>query len=83
MPEYNYNDKITHYLELDENTTLKDKWNAIISIPEIYQSGKDYDKPWDPYKYPNGTFMKDYGYDPIEAKPPKYEYFKIIDYCNN
>lgn len=83
MPEYNYNDKITHYLELDENTTLKDKWNAIISIPEIYQAGKDYDKPWDPYKYPNGSFMKDYGYDPIEAKPPKYEYFKIIDYSNN
>jgi LmbE family N-acetylglucosaminyl deacetylase len=80
MPEYNIDDKITHFLELDEKTTLNDKWKAVISIPEIYQAGKDFDKPWDPYKYPNGTFMKDYGYDPIEAKPPKYEFFKITSY---
>ena len=79
MPEYNIDDKITHFLELDEETTLNDKWKAILSIPEIYQPGKDFDKPWDPEKYPNGVFMKDYGYSPIEAKPPKYEFFKIVD----
>jgi len=78
MPEYNIDDKITHFLELDEATTLNDKWKAVLSIPEIYQAGRDFDKPWDPFKYPNGTFMKDYGYSPIEAKPPKYEFFKII-----
>ncbi len=80
MPEYNIDDKITHYLKLDEKTTLNDKWKALISIPEIYQAGKDFDKPWDPGKYPNGSFMKDYGYDAIEAKPPKYEFFKISEY---
>jgi LmbE family N-acetylglucosaminyl deacetylase len=78
MPEYNIDDKITHFLELDEDTTLNDKWNAILSIPEIYQPDKDFDKPWDPIQYPNGVFMKDYGYSPIEAKPPKYEFFKIV-----
>jgi LmbE family N-acetylglucosaminyl deacetylase len=80
MPEYNIDDKITHFLELDEKTTLSDKWKAVISIPEIYQSGKDFDKPWDPYKYPNGSFVKDYGYHPTEAKPPKYEFFKVSGY---
>lgn len=78
MPEYNIDDKITHFLELDEATTLNDKWKAVLSIPEIYQPGRDFDKPWDPEKYPNGTFMKDYGYSAVEAKPPKYEFFKII-----
>jgi len=78
MPEYNVDDKITHFLELDEATTLNDKWQAVLSIPEVYQRGRDFDKPWDPVKYPNGSFMKDYGYSPMEAKPPKYEFFKVI-----
>jgi LmbE family N-acetylglucosaminyl deacetylase len=78
MPEYNIDDHITHFLELDEATTLNDKWEAVRSIPEIYQPDRDFDKPWDPAKYPNGTFVKDYGYSPVEAKPPKYEFFKIV-----
>jgi hypothetical protein len=80
MPEYNYDDKISHFLDLNKQNVLINKWDAIKSIPEIFIKDKDFDKPWDPEKYPNGVFIKDYGYSPVTAEPPKYEYFSLKNF---
>ena len=80
MPEYNFDDRISHFLDLNTLNVLENKHSAIKSIPEIFMPNKDFDKPWDPVNYPQGVFMKDYGYSPLEAMPPRYEFFKLEKY---
>jgi N-acetyl-1-D-myo-inositol-2-amino-2-deoxy-alpha-D-glucopyranoside deacetylase len=82
FPEYNYSDGITHFLDLDEDggQARQRKHRAFQGISFIYKAGNDYDKPWNPNDdLMDGVFVKDYGYTPIEGKPPRYEFFQKVD----
>jgi LmbE family N-acetylglucosaminyl deacetylase len=81
FPEYNYSDRITHFLDLDAHggEARRRKHEAFKRITFLYRSGNDYDKPWNPNDdLMNGVFVKDYGYTPIEGKPPRYEFFQHV-----
>lgn len=83
MPEYNFKDKISHFIDLDrDNAAARNKkWEAIKRLSFLYGPGKDYDKPWDPNDtLMDGEFVKDYGMDPVTAFPPRYEFFSRISY---
>jgi LmbE family N-acetylglucosaminyl deacetylase len=84
FPEYNYEDRITHFLDLRGGSPAwQRKYDAFRAIEFIYQPGNDYDKPWNPYdELMNGVFVKDYGYTPVEGKPPRYEFFQLLDVGN-
>ncbi|MBR9978418.1 MAG: PIG-L family deacetylase [Bacteroidetes bacterium] len=80
-PEYNYSDRITHFLDLEASggEARRRKHQAFKGIKYIYKPGNDYDKPWNPNdELMNGVFVKDYGYTPVEGKPPRYEYFQHV-----
>ncbi|MFZ1731203.1 MAG: PIG-L family deacetylase [Bacteroidota bacterium] len=82
FPEYNYNDHITHYLDLDANggQARTRKHNAFKGISYVYKAGNDYDKPWNPNdNLMDGVFVKDYGFTPTEGIPPRYEFFQKVD----
>ncbi len=82
FPEYNYNDHITHFLDLDADggQARSRKQDAFRGITYVYKSGNDYDKPWNPNDdLMDGVFVKDYGYTPTDGKPPRYEYFQKTD----
>lgn len=82
FPEYNYGDRITHYLDLDANGSQARtrKHLAFKGITFVYKSGNDYDKPWNPNdNLMDGVFVKDYGYTPSEGLPPRYEFFQKVD----
>jgi len=80
FPEYNYDDRITHFLDLHSHaSSWSRKWDAFRSIEFLYKEGNDYDKPWNPNNdLMNGVFVKDYGYTPVEGKPPRYEFFQRV-----
>lgn len=83
MPEYNFKDRISHFIDLDlANAAARNqKWEAIKRLSFLYGPGKDYDKPWDPNDtLMDGEFVKDYGMDPTTAFPPRYEFFSRISY---
>ncbi len=84
FPEYNYDDRITHFIDLQEDgSAWQRKYNAFKALEFVYQPGNDYDKPWNPNDtLMDGVFVKDYGYTPIEGKPPRYEYFQLLDAGN-
>jgi LmbE family N-acetylglucosaminyl deacetylase len=78
FPEYNVDDTITHFLDLDrENGKPRaNKFEALRRLTFLYKTGTDYDKPWDPNdNLMDGAFVKDYGYTPVEGRPPRYEFF--------
>ncbi len=80
FPEYNYQDKITHFLDLDDNNGFarERKYRSLREITFLYHEGADYDKPWEPgNELMNGVFVKDYGYTPAEGRPPRYEFFQL------
>ncbi|MBN1447839.1 MAG: PIG-L family deacetylase [Bacteroidetes bacterium] len=82
FPEYNYNDSITHFLDLDGSggDARRRKHEAFKKITFIYKEGNDYDKPWNPNDdLMDGVFVKDYGYTPVAGKPPRYEFFQEIE----
>lgn len=82
FPEYNYADRITHFLDLDENggSAHRKKHEAFKRISYVFRTGNDYDKPWNPNDdLMDGTFVKDYGYTPTEGEPPRYEFFQLVD----
>ncbi len=82
FPEYNYSDHITHVLDLDADggAARSRKYNAFKGISYIFKPGNDYDKPWNPNDdLMDGVFVKDYGYTPIEGRPPRYEFFQKVD----
>ncbi|MDT8325715.1 MAG: hypothetical protein RRA94_16490, partial [Bacteroidota bacterium] len=81
-PEYNYGDRITHFLDLDAagGEARRRKHAAFQGISYVYRPGNDYDKPWNPNDaLMDGVFVKDYGYTPNEGKPPRYEFFQYVD----
>lgn len=81
FPQYNYSDHITHFLDLDASggEARRRKHEAFKGISYIYKRGNDYDKPWNPNdELMNGVFVKDYGYTPVEGKPPRYEFFQHV-----
>jgi len=81
FPEYNISDHITHYMDLYSNKKkyIQVKWDTFMAIPFLYKAGNDFDKPWEPMdKFVDGVFVKDYGYNPVTAEPPRYEYFQQI-----
>lgn len=81
FPEYNFQDRITHFIDLDTDggIAISRKWAAIRKIGFLFQEGKDFDKPWDPNdKLLDGAFVKDYGYSPEGANPPRYEFFQKV-----
>lgn len=81
FPEYNFKDKITHFIDLDANgrQALNRKWNCIKKISFLFTEGADFDKPWDPNdNLMDGVFVKDYGYAPTTAEPPRYEFFQKL-----
>lgn len=83
MPEYNFKDKISHFIDLDRDASAarNRKWEAIRRLSFLYAPGKDYDKPWDPNDtLMDGEFVKDYGFDPTSAQPPRYEFFSRVAY---
>jgi LmbE family N-acetylglucosaminyl deacetylase len=84
FPEYNYDDRITHFLDLRGGTQAwQKKYDAFRGLEFVYQPGNDYDKPWNPNDdLMDGVFVKDYGYTPIEGKPPRYEFFQLLDAGN-
>ncbi|MCZ7555503.1 MAG: PIG-L family deacetylase [Bacteroidia bacterium] len=84
FPEYNYDDRITHFLDLRDGTQAwQKKHDAFKGLEFVYQPGNDYDKPWNPNDaLMDGVFVKDYGYTPIEGKPPRYEFFQLLDAGN-
>lgn len=80
-PEYNYNDRITHFLDLDANggEARKRKHRAFRGITYVFREGNDYDKPWNPNDdLMDGVFVKDYGYTPTDGIPPRYEFFQKV-----
>lgn len=82
FPEYNTDDRITHFLDLDAHggDARRKKHEAFKRIEFIYREGNDYDKPWNPDDdYMDGMFVKDYGYTPVTGKPPRYEFFQKVD----
>jgi LmbE family N-acetylglucosaminyl deacetylase len=82
FPEYNFNDHITHFLDLDANggQSRNSKHNALKGVTYVYKPGTDYDKPWNPKDdLMDGAFVKDYGYAPTDGKPPRYEFFQKVD----
>ena len=81
FPEYNYDDNITHFLDLyrENKVAWQKKWDTFKAIPFLYEPGKDFDKPWDPNDtLLDGVFVKDYGYTPETAEPPRYEFFHSV-----
>jgi LmbE family N-acetylglucosaminyl deacetylase len=85
FPEYNISDHITHFIDLSANnySARNKKWNAIKNISFLFKEGSDFDKPWDPNdSYMDGVFVKDYGYDPTTAEPPRYEFFQKLSFKN-
>lgn len=83
FPEYNFQDRITHFLDLnlDKAAAWNRKWSAIKNISFLYTEGADFDKPWDPNdKLMDGVFVKDYGYTPEKAEPPRYEFFQKVTF---
>ncbi len=81
FPEYNASDRITHFVDLDRNggQARAAKFEALRGITFLYTTGQDFDKPWDPNDtLMDGAFVKDYGYTPVEGKPPRYEYFQRV-----
>jgi len=81
FPEYNTDDRITHVLDLDRKGQARQKkWDAFRGISFVFQDGNDYDKPWNPDDdLMDGVFVKDYGYTPEQGKPPRYEYFQLMN----
>lgn len=82
FPEYNYGDRITHFLDLDREggEARRRKHAAFKGITYVYRAGNDYDKPWNPNDdLMDGVFVKDYGYTPTEGVPPRYEFFQLVD----
>lgn len=82
FPEFNIHDHITHYLDLSDSNRVAwiTKYDALRSIPYLNYPGTDYDKPWDPHdSFPDGLFVKDYGYTPQTGEPPRYEFFSEVD----
>ncbi|PLX23223.1 MAG: hypothetical protein C0600_15325 [Ignavibacteria bacterium] len=82
FPEYNIDDNITHFLDLDAagGAARRKKHEAFKRIEFIYKEGNDYDKPWNPDdEYMDGMFVKDYGYTPVTGKPPRYEFFQKVN----
>lgn len=84
FPEYNYDDHITHFLDLKNGSQAwQRKHEAFKGLEFVFQPGNDYDKPWNPNDaLMDGVFVKDYGYTPIEGKPPRYEFFQLLDAGN-
>ncbi|MBR9974935.1 MAG: hypothetical protein KFF77_05095, partial [Bacteroidetes bacterium] len=81
FPEYNYHDRITHFLDLDANggDARKRKHSAFRGITYVFRDGNDYDKPWNPNDaLMDGVFVKDYGYTPTDGIPPRYEFFQKV-----
>lgn len=81
FPQYNYHDRITHFLDLDADggQARTRKHRAFQGLSFVYRSGNDYDKPWNPHDaLMDGVFVKDYGYTPTEGKPPRYEFFQKV-----
>lgn len=81
FPEYNYHDRITHVLDLDARggQPRTRKHRAFQGLTFVYRAGNDYDKPWNPHdNLMDGVFVKDYGYTPVEGKPPRYEFFQKV-----
>lgn len=82
FPEFNFNDHITHFLDLDADggEARVRKHNAFKGITYIYKAGNDFDKPWNPNDtLMDGVFVKDYGYTPTEGIPPRYEFFQKVN----
>jgi len=64
FPENNFNDHITHFVDLDENdkAARQKKFDAFKAITFLHTPGMDYDKPWNPDDdLMDGAFVKDYG----------------------
>lgn len=81
FPEYNYHDRITHFLDLDADggVARTRKHRAFRGISYVFRDGNDYDKPWNPNdSLMDGVFVKDYGYTPTDGIPPRYEFFQKV-----
>ena len=81
FPQYNYHDRITHFLDLDAEggQARTRKHRAFQGLTFVYKRGNDYDKPWNPNDaLMDGVFVKDYGYTPTDGKPPRYEFFQKV-----